>query len=99
MTAYDGEFNHVQNLVIYIADVNEKPFFNDVYKIGNILESETTLRVIMDLVALDQEEDTLSYEIIGSNPSGTHFSINATNGRQFFAPTRFICFNKDKTHI
>ena len=81
VTASDGEFEDIQILTIYIDDVNEKPFFTAATTIGgDILESETTSRVVLDMDASDPEGDVLTYEITGSSPSGAPFTIDSSTG-------------------
>ena len=81
MTASDGDFEDVQNLTVNIDDVNEEPFFTTSTTIGgDILESETTSRVVLDMDASDPEGDVLTYEITGSSPSGAPFTIDSSTG-------------------
>ena len=81
MTASDGTLEDVRNLTIHIADINEKPSFTVVTKLGDILESELTSRAVLNMEASDPENDVLTYTILGSNPSGAPFVIDSTNGR------------------
>ena len=81
MTASDSVLEDVKLLAIYIDNVNEKPYFVANQQLGNILESETKSRVVLDMDSLDPENDALVYAIIGSSPSGAPFSIDSTTGR------------------
>ena len=80
VTTSDGEFEDVKNLTIYINDVNEEPFFIAVKKLGDVLENETTSRVVIDVDASDPDGNVLNYQLIGSNPSGAPFTIDNKNG-------------------
>ena len=81
VTAFDGEFEDVQTLTVHISDVNEKPVFKNINRMGQILENELIPRVVLDLNAADPDKDVLTYDIIGSDPTAVSFSINASNGR------------------
>ena len=89
VTAHDGEFEDVQRLTIYVDNVNEKPYFIPVRNLANVLETETTSRVVLSADALDPETDVLNYEIIGSIPSGAPFSIDNNNG--IFSSRNWTC--------
>ena len=80
MTASDGEFTDIQLLSISISDVNEKPYFTGAHQFGDILESETAARVVLDIAASDQENDVLTYEILSSIPPGAPFTIDSSKG-------------------
>ena len=85
MTASDGVLEDIKPLAIYIANVNEKPYFAATQQLGDILETETKSRVVLDMDGSDPENDVLSYEIIGSTPSGAPFTIDSINGI-FYVP-------------
>ena len=80
VTASDGEFTDIQLLSIFISDVNEKPYFTGAHQFGDILESETAARVVLDIAASDQENDVLTYEILSSIPPGAPFTIDSSKG-------------------
>ena len=80
MTASDGVFQDVNNLTIYIDDVNEEPFFTAAGYLSVILESETTPRVVVDVDASDPDGDSLIYTILTSYPSDAPFTIDSVNG-------------------
>ena len=80
VTTSDGEFEDVKNLTIYVDDINEEPFFTAVKKLGDVLESETTSRVVIDMDASDPDGDVLNFKITGSNPSVAPFTIDNGNG-------------------
>ena len=84
MTASDGVLEDIKLLAIYIDNVNEKPYFAATQQLGDILETETKSRVVLDMDGSDPENDILKYEIIGSSPSGAPFAIDNINGRTFF---------------
>ena len=81
MTAHDGESEDVQLLTIYVDNVNEKPYFTPVQNLDNILETETTSRVVLSVEALDPENDVLSYELMVSKPPGAPFTIDSMHGK------------------
>ena len=81
--ASDGEFGDVKNLTIYIADVNEKPFFTASTTAGEILEDETISRVVLNMAASDPDNDVLTYTILTTEPFGSPFVINSINGKVY----------------
>ena len=85
VTASDGVLEDIKLLAIYIDNVNEKPYFVATPQLGDILETETKSRVVLDMDGSDPENDVLSYEIIGSSPSGAPFTIDSINGI-FYVP-------------
>ena len=80
VTVSDGVFQHVNNLTINIDNVNEGPSFTSINKHTAILENETNSRIAIDMDASDPENDVLTYQILGSNPSGPPFTIDSSNG-------------------
>ena len=83
ITATDSEFDDVQNLTVYIEDVNEKPYFTGFIKLGDVLENETISRLIIDTEASDPENDLLTYTILETHPPGAAFTIDINNGEYF----------------
>ena len=81
VTASDGTLEDVQNLIVQIDDVNEKPSVIVVTRLGDILESEIVPRMVLNMAASDPDNDVLTYNILGSNPSGAPFIIDSTNGK------------------
>ena len=81
VTASDGTLQDVRNLTIHIDNVNETPVITAAIKAGDVLESENTSRVAIDMDASDPDGDVLNYEITGSNPSGAPFTIDNGNGK------------------
>ena len=84
VTASDGTLQDVRHLTIYIDNVNETPVITAAVKLGDVLESETTSRVVIDMDASDEDGDVLNYKITGANPSGAPFTIDNGNGKLHF---------------
>ena len=82
MTASDGTLQHVKTLMIYITDVNEKPFFTSATRSDDILENETSSRVVIAMDASDVDDDVLTYTIQGSTPADAPFIIDSSNGNE-----------------
>ena len=80
VSAYDGEFKDTQFLEINVADVNENPYFTAAHQLGDILETETISRVILKMDSSDPENDVLTYNILGSVPTGPSFTIHSSHG-------------------
>ena len=76
----------MKNLTIYVDDINEEPFFTAVKKLGDVLESETTSRVVIDMDASDPDRDVINFKITGSNPSVAPFTIDNGNGEFILSP-------------
>ena len=91
VTAFDGEYDDVQNLTIYIDgdDTNGKPFFTSVNMIVNISESEARFHVVMDIDGSDPDNDALIYMIQSSIPTEAPFIINNNNGKGYIR--RLFC--------
>ena len=83
VTASDGMHQDVGHLTIHIDNVNETPVITAAIKMGDVLESETTSRVVIDMDASDPDGDVPNYEITGSNPSGAPFTMDNGNGKLF----------------
>ena len=80
VTASDSTLSDVQTLTVYIDNVNEGPVITAVNNLGDILESEASSRVAVDVDASDPDGDVVIFKITGSNPAGAPFTIKNSNG-------------------
>ena len=80
VTAFDGVLQDVNNLTVYIDDVNEEPFFTAADYLGDVLENETAVRVVVNMDASDPDGDPLTYTLPASYPSGAPFTVDSLNG-------------------
>ena len=87
VSAFDGEYEDVKRLTVNIADINEKPFFTAVTRLGDVFEDATKSMLIMDLDSADPDGDVLTYEITDSVPSGPPFTIDSNTGKFAFEKT------------